>query len=56
MQQNEAPCSVPVEEITCIEAPPVQNGPLQEVLSSQGAFNFLQESQIDLDGLYLYFL
>ncbi|CAL1289906.1 unnamed protein product [Larinioides sclopetarius] len=31
------------------EPPPsVQNGPLQEVLSSQNSFNFLQESQIDM--------
>ncbi|GFT55462.1 caprin-1 [Nephila pilipes] len=38
-----------IPERTISEAvPTVQNGSLQEVLSSQNSFNFLQESQIDL--------
>lgn len=45
--------SSPAEEVTSAEVAPMQNGPLQEVLSSQGAFNFLQESQIDLDAPHM---
>ncbi|XP_055934228.1 caprin-1-like [Argiope bruennichi] len=45
--ESNGTCAVTAEEIH--ESPaPVQNGPLQEVLSSQNAFNFLQESQIDM--------
>lgn len=42
--------SVPPEEIAGPEMSQINNGPLQDVLSSESAFNFLQESQIDIGG------
>uniref|UniRef100_A0A2L2XWC5 Caprin-1 n=1 Tax=Parasteatoda tepidariorum TaxID=114398 RepID=A0A2L2XWC5_PARTP len=43
-----------VDEQVPVEAPAsAQSGPLQEVLEQQGSFNFLQESQIDLDAPHM---
>lgn len=38
------------EEVISDVAPTTQTAPMQEVLVPESSFNFLQESQIDLDG------
>lgn len=45
-----ASVSISDNEVPLDEGSQYQNGPLQDVLSSQSTFNFLQESQIDING------
>jgi caprin-1 len=51
-EENSA-SSVPPEEIAGHEMGENNNAPLQDVLSSESAFNFLQESQIDIGDPHL---
>lgn len=53
IEESMGAVSLTPEPVPCNEVSQYQNGPLQDVLSSQSAFNFLQESQIDLDAPHM---